>query len=290
MNRREAVTGLGLAMAASGPSAKAAELAAPAKRANSAGCVALVTGSNTGIGLGFVKILLARGAKRIYATARRPETLAALVALDPKRVVGLTLDVTNDVQRRAASAAAQDVTWLINNAGIPGANKAEQRRFVSAENFDDARIVMETNFWGQAALVNLFAPIIIANGGGAIVQILSVGALYCAPMYSTYSASKFAARAMIAGVRAELDRHPVLTAGVFTGGVTTGMTQAGYTRGISPEQHANEVLDALAAGETDIFAGTGAKEAYQRVRSDPAGFERQNIDRFNGSVGSRGSE
>lgn len=281
ISRRQALAGVGLAMAAAGPMGNTAEIAAPIRKANARDCVALVTGSNSGIGLGFVQVLLARGAKRIYATARRRDTLAALVALDPKRVAGLELDVTNDSQRRAAAAAAQDVTWLINNAGIPGSDKPELRRFVSASNFDDARLVMETNFWGQSALINLFAPIIIANGGGAIVQILSVGALYSVPAYCSYSAAKFAASAMITGVRAELDRYPVLAAGVFTGGVKTAMTPAGYTRGISPVQHANEVLDALAEGETSIFAGTGAKEAYARVRNDPQNFERQNIDRFN---------
>jgi NAD(P)-dependent dehydrogenase (short-subunit alcohol dehydrogenase family) len=242
--------------------------------------VALVTGSNSGIGLGFVKILLARGAKRVYATARRPETLADVVALDPQRVVPLALDVTIDAQRRAAAEKARDVTWLINNAGIPGSDDMKERRFLKAGSLDDAHQVMDTNFWAQAEMVRAFTPVILANRGGAIVQILSVGALYSVAPYGTYSASKFAARAMIVAVRAELDREPIVAAGVFTGGVNTRLTPAGYTSGVSPEQHANEVLDALARGETDIYAGAGSRQAYEKLRADPQAFERMNVDRW----------
>ena len=131
-------------------------------------------------------------------------------------------------------------------------------------------------------MIRLFAPTIVTNGGGAIVQILSVGALYSVPTVGSYSASKFAARAMIAAVRAELHREPVVAAGVFTGGVNTRMTPADYRSGISPELHANQVLDALARGETDIFAGAGSREAYDRLRADPEGFERRNIERWFG--------
>ena len=283
MDRRSALTGLGLVVASQTAARAATPKAAPAapsKTAKPQGCVALVTGSNTGIGLGFVKILLARGAKRVYATARRPETLAEVIALDPQRVVGLELDITNDAQRRAAAAKAKDVTWLINNAGIAGSDKPEERRFLGASSFDDARRVMDTNFWAQAEMARLFAPVIVANGGGAIVQILSVGALYSVPDFCTYSASKFAASAMIAGVRAELDRQPVLVSGVFTGGVNTRMTPADYKGGVSPDQHANEVLDAMAEGETDILAGGGAKQYLARLRADPKAFEREHIERF----------
>ncbi|MFO1425634.1 MAG: SDR family NAD(P)-dependent oxidoreductase [Steroidobacteraceae bacterium] len=181
----------------------------PAKTAAAAGCVALVTGSNSGIGLGFVKILLERGARRVYATARRPETLPDVVALDPKRVVGLALDITDAAQRREAADKARDVTWLINNAGITGSDDPNERRFLKAHSLDDGRRVMETNFWAQAEMIRAFAPVILANKGGAIVQILSVGAIYSVPTVGTYSASKFAARAMIAAVRAELDREPI---------------------------------------------------------------------------------
>lgn len=300
MNRRDALSTLGLAVGASatgtvagaaansdavpavqapaaGPTTAAAH---PAKTAEARGCVALVTGSNSGIGLGFVKILLARGAKRVYATARRPGTLADVVALDPQRVVALALDITDPAQRRAAAGKARDVTWLINNAGIPGSDDMKERRFLTAQSLDDARKVMDTNFWAQAEMVRAFTPVILANRGGAIVQILSVGALYSVAPFGTYSASKFAARAMIAAVRAELDREPILAAGVFTGGVNTRLTPAGYTSGISPEQHASDVLDALARGETDIYAGAGSRQAYERLRADPEAFERSNIDRW----------
>ena len=298
MNRRDALSSLGLAVGATAagtgatadappPAAAPATAAAPAsarpaKTAHAKACVALVTGSNSGIGLGFVKVLLARGARRVYATARRPETLAAVVALDPQRVVALPLDITNEAQRREAAGQAQDVTWLINNAGIPGSDDMKERRFLSAASLEDAHKVMDTNFWSQAEMVRAFTPVILANQGGAIVQILSVGALYSVAPYGTYSASKFAARAMIAAVRAELDHEPILAAGVFTGGVNTRLTPAGYTSGISPEQHANDVLDALARGETDIYAGAGSRAAYERLRADPQAFERININRWFG--------
>jgi len=302
MNRRDTLSTLGLAVGAAtaGSLAVAAGAATgaaspvptastspvpsdrPVKTASAAGCVALVTGSNSGIGLGFVQVLLERGARKVYATARRPETLDAVVALDPKRVVALPLDITVDAQRRAAAERARDVTWLINNAGIAGSEDVKERRFLTASNLDDARLVMETNFWAQTEMVRLFTPIILANRGGAIVQILSVGALYSVPTVGSYSASKFAARAMIAAVRAELNREPIVAAGVFTGGVITRMTPPGVTFGVSPEVHANQVLDALSRGETDIFAGAGSHEAYEALRTDPQAFERKNIERWFG--------
>ncbi len=287
MQRRMLVTGIGLAMAAAvvtqRESAQAADVtpavpAAPLKRAPVEGCVALVTGSNQGIGRGFVEVLLARGAKRVYATARRPETLPELLALDPKRVVPLELDVTNDAQRRAAAATAQDVTWIINNAAYPGNPVPAERRFLSASNLDDAHKVMDTNCWSPAELTRLFVPIILKNAGGAVVNILSIGALFTVPEYPTYSASKAAGARMTAGFRSELDREPILVAAVYTGGVMTRSAPVG-SHGVTPIDHANEVLDALAAGETEIYAA-GAAAMRDRILADPKGFERANTDRF----------
>lgn len=295
MRRREVVAGLAGAaslagvvqdVAAAALSGSAAGLPAappapgrPLKRFDVAGCTALITGSNRGVGRGFVEVLLARGAKRVYATGRNPRNLPEIVALDPKRVVPLTLDVTNDAQRRAATEAARDVTLLVNNAAYPGSETAEQRRVLSAPDLDDVKRVMDTNCWSPAELARLFIPLIVRNGGGAVVNILSVGAYFCLPEFSSYSISKAAAAIMTAGLRAETDRQPVLVSQVVTGSVKTRASPVGSSFGFSPVQHAEEVLDALARGETEILAA-GSKGFFEKLRADPKAFERGVIDRF----------
>ena len=285
MQRRDILTGV--AMTAAIPlamktlsSTQAATPSSPDKAIDVEGGVALVTGSNRGIGLGFVKVLLERGAKRVYATGRKLENLPDVVALDPERVVPLILDVNNEDQRRAAAEAATDVTWLINNAGTPGSSVATERRVLSSETLENCRFVMETNCWSPAELTRLFTPIILKNGGGAITNIISVGAWFCLPEYSSYSMSKAAAAMMTAGVRAELDRDPVLVSGVFTGGVATRMSPPGYDPGVSPVDHAHEVFDAVARGETTIYAGAGSRELLEKIQADPEAFERDAIKRF----------
>jgi NAD(P)-dependent dehydrogenase (short-subunit alcohol dehydrogenase family) len=76
--------------------------------------IALVTGANRGIGRQFVLELLERGVGKVYATARRTETLD----FDDNRVVRLRLDLLDQESVVAAAAAAPDVTLLVNNAGI----------------------------------------------------------------------------------------------------------------------------------------------------------------------------
>ncbi len=300
MNRRKLVAGLvttasaatlasvaGRATESAAPfagqgAAGATATSRPPKRFAATNCTALVTGSNRGVGLGFVEVLLERGARRVYATGRRMKNLEAVVALDPKRVVPLVLDVTNDAQRRAAAAAAQDVTLLINNAAYPGSETASERRFRSASSLDDVKAVMDTNCWSPAELARLFIPRLIANGGGAIVNILSVGAFFCLPEFSSYSVSKAAAAMMTAGLRAETDRDPVQVCAVVTGGVRTRASPVGSKGGVSPAEHAIEVLDAMARGETEIYAA-GARAFVDRIRSDPQAFERTVIERFHSS-------
>lgn len=74
--------------------------------------VVLVTGANGGIGHQFVKVALARGAAKVYATARSPRTW------DDERVIPLQLDVTNPDSIKEVAEQASDVTVLINNAGV----------------------------------------------------------------------------------------------------------------------------------------------------------------------------
>jgi NAD(P)-dependent dehydrogenase (short-subunit alcohol dehydrogenase family) len=247
---------------------------------DAAGATALVTGANQGIGLGFVEALLARGVRRVYAGARRSETLEDLVELDPERVRPLLLDVTDAAHCEEAAALAEDVTLLVNNAGIPGSSEAGERRFLSASSMADARSVFETDFWAPVRLCRLFAPTIVANGGGAICNIISIGALFCLPEYSSYSTAKAALAAATAGMRAELDREPVLVSGVFTAGVKTRMSARNYDVKMTPLEHAHQVLDAMAAGEEDIFAGENATDIRDAIHADAKAFERQVIERF----------
>lgn len=244
------------------------------------GCTALVTGANQGIGLGFVEVLLARGASKVYATARRAETLPGLAALDPERVVALALDVTDDGQRQAVAAAATDVTLLINNAGIPGSDIDAERRMLAASSLADARLVMETDCWAPVEMCRLLAPVIKANGGGAICNIISIGALFCVPEVSSYSVAKAALAMATAGIRAELDRDPVLVAGVFTAGVKTRMSAKNADPQCTPAEHAEQVLAALEAGEEDIYSGEGAAALRDELARDPKAFERRLIERF----------
>jgi NAD(P)-dependent dehydrogenase (short-subunit alcohol dehydrogenase family) len=244
------------------------------------GCTALVTGANQGIGRGFVEVLLERGARKVYAAARRPETLGELEGLDPDRVRSLLLDVTDDGQRRAAATSALDVDFLINNAGTPGSPVPEQRRMLAAPDLDDIRLVMETDCWAHVEMSRLFVPIIRANGGGALCNILSIGALFCLPEYSSYSVAKTALASATAGMRAELDRDPILVAGVYTAGVKTRMSARNVAANCTPAEHANQVLDALAAGQEDIYAGDGADALRAQILADPKAFERRLIERF----------
>ncbi len=243
--------------------------------------VALVTGANQGIGRGFVEVLLARGAQRIYATARRPETLDPLVALDPDRVIPAEVDINNPQQREAIGRQASDVTLLINNAGIAGSQeRPEERRFLSARSLDDAREVMQTDYWAQAEMCRIFAPQMVQRGAGAIINILSIGALFCLPEYSSYCAAKAAAALMTKGVRAELWGTGVFVAGVFTGGVATRMSAQNPRSQMSPPDHAHQVLDALEAGVEDIFAGARADELRDAIFGDPKKFEHEHAERF----------
>ena len=125
--------------------------------------VAFVTGANRGLGLAFVKELLAAGARKVYAAARHPERIT-LDGVDRVR-----LDVTKPDSIAAAASECTDVNLLINNAGVNF-----WLDFPSRDAVEAARSEMETNYFGPLALSRAFAPVLAKNGGGAIVNVLSV--------------------------------------------------------------------------------------------------------------------
>ncbi|WP_369817241.1 SDR family NAD(P)-dependent oxidoreductase [Cellulomonas sp. Root137] len=138
------------------------------------GAVVLVTGANGGIGTHFVHRALARGAVKVYATARTPRTW------DDDRIVPLTLDVTDAASVAAAVAAAPDVTALINNAG---ANPPSASLLQVTE--ADIRANMEVNFFGPVFLARAFAPVLAGNRRSILVDVHSVASWFGGSAAST---------------------------------------------------------------------------------------------------------
>jgi len=125
--------------------------------------VAFITGANRGIGLAFAQELLAAGARKIYAGARDPKSIT-LEGVHPVR-----LDVTKPETISAAASKYTDVNLLINNAGI-----ALWTGFLAPNSVEAARAEMATNYLGPLLLSRAFAPILAKNGGGAVVNLLSI--------------------------------------------------------------------------------------------------------------------
>ena len=148
------------------------------------GKVVLVTGANRGIGKALAMKALELGAKKVYATARDVSKLAEVKAIDSARVVTLTLDVTNSDQVKAAAEAAGDVDIVINNAGM-----GTGAQLLADDVVEKSKLEMDANFYGPMRMVIAFAPILKANGGGAIANVLSVAGLVNFPFAPTYSLS-----------------------------------------------------------------------------------------------------
>lgn len=184
---------------------------------NIEGCVALVTGGNRGIGEGFVDELLAQGARKVYVAARRLEDAEASAARDD-RLEAVCLDVTREEQVAAAAARCKDLQLLINNAGA-----FNRTTLLEAPDLSAARQEIETNYLGVVAMSRAFAPILKANGGGAIVNVLSAGGIVAVPNMGGYSPSKFAARAASDCLRAELAPQGTHVAALIVGSVDTRM-------------------------------------------------------------------
>jgi NAD(P)-dependent dehydrogenase (short-subunit alcohol dehydrogenase family) len=231
--------------------------------------VALVTGANGGIGGHFVEQLLQRGVAKIYVCARTISKLNDLVARDPVRVIPVALDVTNPESVAAAAAQCADVTLLINNAG-----NSLNYGFISAPNLDAARAEMEVNYFGMAAMCRAFAPILQQQGGGAIVNTLSLLGKVNLPFSGSYSASKAAAISMTQSVRAELADQQTLVIAVMPGTVDTDLAKDWPNPKVAPSEVARETLDAIIAGLEDVYPGEQAKQVSAQLLVDPKGVEK----------------
>ncbi|MFJ3384798.1 MULTISPECIES: SDR family oxidoreductase [unclassified Curtobacterium] len=228
-----------------------------------AGSVALVTGSNRGIGRRFVTQLLERGAAKVYATARRPELV------DIEGVEVLPLDITDHASVTAAAERASDVTLLVNNAGI-----ATQSSLLT-DDLDNVRREMDTHFWGNLDMVRAFAPVLERNGGGAIVNVLSALSWFAYPGSGGYAAAKAAEWNMTNAVRLELAPKGVLVQGVHLGAADTDI-MAGYEGPmIDPAEAAKAALDGVERGAIEVVVDDWSAMVKASLAGDPAALYAQ---------------
>jgi NAD(P)-dependent dehydrogenase (short-subunit alcohol dehydrogenase family) len=208
-----------------------------------AGSVALVTGANRGLGRHFAHQLLERGAAKVYATARTP----AQVDIAGATVLGLDI-IDPDSVAAAAAAAASDVTLLINNAG-----SATFQNLITGD-MDQIRVEMETNYFGTLAMSRAFAPILAANGGGAILNVLSVMSWIVADVANAYAAAKAAEWSLTNATRVELARQGTLVTGLHLAAADTDMSAGRNGPKSDPADVVRAALNGLEAGRLEVLA------------------------------------
>jgi NAD(P)-dependent dehydrogenase (short-subunit alcohol dehydrogenase family) len=228
-----------------------------------AGSVALVTGANRGLGKAYVEALLSSGAAKVYAGARDTSKIT------DARVIAVQLDISSRSEIDAAVRQCSDVALLVNNAG------AMLNTPILAPNAVDAmRKEMEVNVFGMASMIQGFAPILAKNGGGAIVNMLSVVSWFTPPFNATYAASKHAALAVSDAARIELRKQGTQVVGVYAGFVDTEMAAARSGPKTPPAQVAARALEGVESGLNHVLADERARQIYDAVRADPDELEK----------------
>ncbi|CAN7277785.1 SDR family oxidoreductase [Acidovorax sp. LjRoot66] len=219
--------------------------------------VVFITGANRGLGLAFAQAALAAGARKVYAAARDPATVTL------PGVVPVQLDVTNPAQIAAAVAACPDVTLLVNNSGISRGSSF----LGTPDAMAAARAEFETNFFGPWAVAQAFAPVLQANGGGAVLNVLSVLSWLTIPGVATYSASKAAAWSLSNGLRNELRAQGTQVTSLHVAYMDTDMTRGLDAPKAAPLDVAHLALQGVEAGLAEVLADDTTRHVKQSLSS-----------------------
>ncbi len=210
------------------------------------GATVLVTGGQRGLGKAIVAELLERGAAKVYATARQPKPG------DDARVIGVELDVTEPESVAALVRTAADAEIVINNAGVFAAPS------LLGSDIEEVRTVFETNVFGALRVAQAFAPILARNGGGALVDILSI--LSWVPGFGGYGASKAALWSVTNSLRLELEKQGTLVVGVHLSYTETDMTNGFDVAKNDPRDVARAVVDGIERGEVEVLADADTRQ------------------------------
>jgi NAD(P)-dependent dehydrogenase (short-subunit alcohol dehydrogenase family) len=210
------------------------------------GSVALVTGANRGLGAAYAGALLDRGAAKVYAAVRD------ISSVTDSRLVAVRLDVTDPTSIAEAVKAAPDVTLVINNAGV-------DTHTPTLGDEAGLREELEVNYLGPVAVSRAFAPVLGANGGGALINMLSGLAWMSLPTTGGYSSAKAAMWAATNSLRQNLLEQGTPVIAVYVGYLDTDMAAWFDGPKTAPEVVAAAALDGVEAGEYEVLVDDFAR-------------------------------
>jgi NAD(P)-dependent dehydrogenase (short-subunit alcohol dehydrogenase family) len=210
------------------------------------GSVTLVTGANRGLGAALADALLDRGAAKVYAAVRDVSSLTDC------RLIPLRLDLTDRASIDEAARTAADVSMLINNAGV-------DTHTPTLGDEAGLREELEVNYLGPVAVSRAFAAVLGANGGGALVNVLSGLAWMTLPTTGGYSSAKAAMWAATNSLRQNLLDQGTLVTAVYAGYLDTDMAAWTDAPKTAPDAVAAATLDGVEAGEHEVLADEFAR-------------------------------
>ncbi|MEU4038381.1 SDR family oxidoreductase [Streptomyces collinus] len=207
----------------------------------------LVTGANRGLGRALTQELAARGAT-VYGAARRPDQI------DLPGVKAIRLDVTDPASVAAAAKEARDITVLINNAGSStGAD-------LLTGSWDAVRLEMETHYLGTLGMIRAFAPLIEAQGGGAVLNVLSALSWISFPGVGAYAAAKSAEWSLTNALRQQLAPRGITVSGLHVGYMDTDMARHVTEPKTDPADVARAAVDGIASGAAEIVVDDRSRQ------------------------------
>ena len=222
----------------------------------------LVTGANRGLGRALVEEALERGAKRVYAASRQP------MVVPDERVTPLRLDVTDPAQIREAVDEVESLDVLINNAGVSVPDDLSDRSAFEQH--------LAVNLYGTLDVTRAFLPA-LKRSRGAVVNVVSLGAVAAVPVLPAYSVSKAASLSLTQSLRALLVGQAVSVYAVLPGPIDTDMVRTLDIPKTPAKDVARATLDGMEQGEEEIFPDPMSRALADGWRAGVAKeLERQN--------------
>lgn len=220
--------------------------------------VVLVTGANRGLGKAFAECALTLGAKKVYGAARNPD------AVTVPGVITVQMDVTSPDEVQIAAKRCNDVTLLVNNAGI-----ADSRPLLDAEAEIAMQAELAVNLFGPLRVTQAFAPVLKANGGGGIINVLSVASWINTPFLSTYGVSKAAAWSLTNGLRQALTEQQTQVLALHVGFIDTDLTRDLDVPKTAPGEVVATTYAALEANAREVLADEISRSVHQSLSDSP---------------------